>query len=57
METYKTASGLMKVYRVGGARVSLVVGGVEERGVGAYVVISEYIDESLISDSWPASSA
>ena len=57
METYKTASGLMRAYRVGGARVSLVVGGVEERGVGAYVVISEYIDESLISDSWPASSA
>jgi hypothetical protein len=47
----------MKVYRVGGARVSLVVGGAEERGVGAYVVISEYTDESLISDSWPVSSA
>ena len=50
VETYKTASGLMKVYRVGGARVSLLLGGAEERGVGAYVVISEYTDEALISD-------
>jgi predicted aspartyl protease len=45
IETYKTASGLMRVYRVGGACVSLLIGGVE-----TYIVISEYTDESLISD-------
>jgi hypothetical protein len=35
----------MRVYRVGGACVSLLIGGVE-----MYIVISEYTDESLISD-------
>jgi len=50
IETYKTASGLMRVYRIGGAYVSLLIGDVEERKVETYIVISEYTDESLISD-------
>ena len=50
IEMYKTASGLMRVYRVGGAYVSLLIGGVEERSIETYIVISEYTDESLISD-------
>jgi predicted aspartyl protease len=50
IETYKTASGLMRVYRVGGAYASLLIGGAEERSVETYIVISEYTDESLISD-------
>lgn len=50
IETYKTASGLMRVYRVKGARTSLLVGGAEEGGVEVYLVISEYTDEALISD-------
>jgi len=50
VETYKTASGLMKVYRVGGANVSLLIDDVEVRSTEAYVVISEHTDEALISD-------
>ncbi len=50
VETYRTASGLMRVYRVRGARASLLVGGEERRDVEVYVVISEYADEALISD-------
>jgi hypothetical protein len=50
VETYKTASGLMRVYRVGGANVSLLVEGSEVRSTKAYIVISEYADEALISD-------
>jgi len=50
VETYKTASGLMRVYRVRGARASLLVGGAEERDVEVYLVISEHTDEALISD-------
>jgi len=50
VETYRTASGLMRVYRVEGAHVSLLVGGSEEKSVKAYIVISEYTDEALISD-------
>jgi hypothetical protein len=50
IETYKTASGLMKVYRVGGANISLLVDNVEVRSTETYVVISEYVDEALISD-------
>jgi hypothetical protein len=40
----------MRVYRVGGAYASLLIGGAEERSVETYIVISEYTDESLISD-------
>jgi len=50
IEMYKTASGLMRVYRVGGGHVSLLAGGAEERGVETYIVISEHTDEPLISD-------
>jgi len=50
VETYRTASGLMRVYRVRGASASLLVGGAEVGEVGVYVVISEYTDEALISD-------
>ena len=49
VETYMTAEGLMKAYRVGGASTALLVEGTEAREVGTYVV-SEYADESLISD-------
>jgi predicted aspartyl protease len=50
VEMYKTASGLMRVYRVGGASTSLLIEGVEARSVETCIVISEYADESLISD-------
>ena len=49
VETYKTAAGLMKAYRVGGASTALLIEGVEAREVGTYVV-SEYADEPLMSD-------
>jgi hypothetical protein len=45
VETYKTAAGLMKAYRVGGASTALLIEGVEAREVGTYVVVSEYADE------------
>jgi hypothetical protein len=45
VETYKTAEGLMKAYRVGGASTALLIGGTEAREVGTYVVVSEYADE------------
>jgi hypothetical protein len=44
VETYKTAAGLMKAYRVGGASTALLIEGVEAREVGTYVVVSEYAD-------------
>jgi predicted aspartyl protease len=50
VETYKTAAGLMKAYRVGGASTALLIEGVEAREAGTYVVISEYADEPLMSD-------
>gem|GEM_PF-5163396 len=50
VETYKTAAGLMKAYRVGGASTALLIEGVEARVVGTYVVVSEYADEPLMSD-------
>ncbi len=50
VETYKTAAGLMKAYRVDGASTALLIGGTEAREVETYVVISEYADEPLISD-------
>jgi hypothetical protein len=50
IETYRTASGLMKVYRISGARISLVVDGVEKKIVEGCIVISEYADEVLVSD-------
>ena len=50
VETYRTASGLMKVYRVGGANISLLIDNAEVRSTETYVVISEHTDEALISD-------
>jgi len=50
VETYKTTFGLMRVYRVRGARASLLVGGVEKNDVEIYLVISEHTGEALISD-------
>ena len=50
VETYKTAAGLMKAYRVGGASTALLIGGTEAREVRTYVVVSEYADEPLMSD-------
>jgi hypothetical protein len=50
VEMYKTASGLMRVYRVGGASTSLLIEEIEARSVETCIVISEYADESLISD-------
>jgi len=40
----------MRVYRIPGARVSLVVEGMEKGDVESYIVVSEYVDEVLISD-------
>jgi len=40
----------MRVFRVGGAHVSLLIGDAEGRSAETYIVISEYTDESLISD-------
>ena len=49
-ETYRTASGLMSVYRIPRGKVRLVL----EEGVGspveAYIVVAEYTDEVLVSD-------
>jgi len=49
-ETYRTASGLMSVYRIPGGKVRLVL----EEGVGspveAYIVVAEYADEVLVCD-------
>jgi hypothetical protein len=50
VETYKTAAGLMKAYRVNGASTALLIEGVEAREAGTYVFISEYADEPLMSD-------
>ena len=50
VETYKTAAGLMKAYRVGGASTALLIEGVEARGLGTNAVISGYADEPLMSD-------
>jgi predicted aspartyl protease len=50
IETYKTASGLMKVYRVGDANISLLIDNAEVRSTETYVVISEHTNEALISD-------
>jgi hypothetical protein len=50
VETYKTAAGLMRAYRVGSASAALLIEGVEAREAGTYVVVSEYADEPLMSD-------
>ncbi|MCX8162290.1 MAG: hypothetical protein RMJ00_07520 [Nitrososphaerota archaeon] len=50
IETYRSASGLMRVYRVRGAKVRLIVDDHRLYPVEAYLVISEYTDEALIND-------
>jgi len=42
-ETYKTASGLMKVYRIPGARISLVIDGVEKKIVEGCFSLHNYL--------------
>ncbi len=50
IETYKSASGLMQVYRIRGARVYLVGRDIKPVKVDSYLVVSEYTDEVLIND-------
>jgi predicted aspartyl protease len=50
IETYKTASGLMRVYRIPGAKVRLVVDEETREPINSFIVISEYTDEALIND-------
>ncbi len=50
IETYRTASGIMNVYRVRGGSVYLIVGESLHGPIDTYIVVSEYVDEPLISD-------
>ncbi|MEM1537944.1 MAG: hypothetical protein QXD44_05765 [Candidatus Nezhaarchaeales archaeon] len=50
IETYRSASGLMRVYRVKGAEALLIAEDVKPNPVPVYLVISEYTDEVLIND-------
>ena len=50
IETYRSASGLMRVYRIKGAKVHLITEGVRTQSINTYLVISEYTDETLIND-------
>ena len=50
VETYRSVSGLMRVYRIRGAKVSLVAEGIKPRYIDSYLVISEQADEVLIND-------
>ena len=50
VETYRSASGLMRVYRIRGAKVHLITEDVESKQVDTYLVVSEYTDEALIND-------
>ncbi|RLF20699.1 MAG: hypothetical protein DRN15_10765 [Thermoprotei archaeon] len=50
VETYRTASGLMRVYRIGGARVRLIVDDEMKEPISSFIVISEFSDEVLIND-------
>ena len=50
IETYRSASGLMRVYRIKGARVSLVSEEKIYEPIETYLVISEYTDIVLIND-------
>ncbi|MCX8205031.1 MAG: hypothetical protein N3H31_05220 [Candidatus Nezhaarchaeota archaeon] len=50
IETYRSASGLMRVYRVKGAEASLIAEDVRPSTVPVYLAISEYTDEVLIND-------
>jgi len=50
VETYRPASGLIRVYRIREAKVCLIAKGAEPREIDSYLVISEYADEMLIND-------
>ena len=50
VETYRTASGLTKVYRVPGAKVRLVTEESKRDPIPSYIVIAEQADEVLIND-------
>jgi len=50
IETYRSASGLVRVYRIEGAKVYLIEEGLEIKPVNAHLVISEYADEALMND-------
>jgi len=55
IETYRSASGLMKVYRVRGAKVHLVGSDIKPKHIDSYLAISEYTDEVLINDQLTSS--
>lgn len=50
IETYRTASGLMRVYRVQGAKVRLATEEVASEPVDSFIVVAEQTDEALIND-------
>ncbi len=50
IETYRSASGLMRVYRVSNGKVTLLVDDREIGPFNVYIVVSEYSDEPLIND-------
>ncbi len=50
VETYRSASGLVRVYGIKGAEVSLIAEGIKAHPVASFLVISEYSDEVLIND-------
>jgi len=50
VETYRTASGVMTVYRASGITVRLITDEGVRDPIPSYVVICEHVDEVLISD-------
>lgn len=50
IESYRTASGIMRVYRIPGAGVRLVTEEGVKDPVGSFIVVAEYADEALIND-------
>jgi len=50
VETYGSTSGLVRVYRIKGAEVSLIAEGIKAHPMASFLVISEYSDEVLIND-------
>lgn len=50
IESYRAASGLMKVYRVRNAKVHLILKDLKTKHVNTYIAIAEYTDETLIND-------
>lgn len=50
IETYRTASGLMRVFRIPGAMVRLVTEEGPGNPIPSYIVVAEQADEPLIND-------